>query len=738
VKAVRIIVKGLVQGVGFRPDVARLARSLDIKGYVKNVAGGAVEIWAEGELVEEFVHRLRELPPPIRVEELYLSRAEPKGYSKFEIRKSEPSVRARSQIPPDLGVCDECLREVRDPFSRRFRYALNSCSKCGPRFSMLYSLPYDRANTSMASFPFCAECEREYRDPWDRRYHAQGHSCPKCGPGVRLLDSDGKTLLVRDPIAEAAKLVSEGFIVAVKGMGGYHLAVKATDDRALAELRRRKSRPRKPFALMALNYEVANEIAVVSDREAFESPEAPIVLYPKRKPSPLSELVAPGHELIGVMRAYTPLHYLLLDATDDKFSVMTSANPTGKPTCITKECVLQMGVADFVLDHDREIVHRVDDSVVRYTAGTRVFLRRSRGFAPRWIELKRHLPEAVAVGAELQNAGAVSFDNKVVMTQYIGDTDDLEVLDFLETELRWFMKEYSMKPSLVVADLHPRYSSKALAVRLAEEFEAELLEVQHHHAHAAAVMAERGLDEAVGIVVDGTGYGLDGNSWGGEVLLVRGAEFERVCHLEYFPLPGGDRAVRYPARALLGLLWKAGEDPDEWKHLSKYLPRGEAEFEVAKRQLTNSILTSSLGRTLDAFAVLLGAAWERSYEGEPAMLLEAKSFGGKVLEVLDLVDKSGECVIRTTRLLRWALGALRKGLPKKDVAYTIQFNLGLNMGEVASELGLPVVASGGAAVNEPFMRGVRSAVKAHLPEKVPPGDGGIALGQLYVASHEES
>ncbi len=722
--------------MGFRPDVYRLARRHGISGYVKNVAGGAVEVWAEGEAeaLRAFVKELIEMPPPARVEEYSIREVRPKGYSKFVIAKSERSL-ARSQIPPDLAVCEECLKETLDPFARRYRYPLTSCAKCGPRFSMLYELPYDRENTSMRHFPFCAECEREYGDPEDRRFHAQGFACAKCGPKVKLLDSEGKTIIVKDPVREAAKLVDEGFIVAVKGMGGYHLAVRATDDRALAELRKRKNRPRKPFALMALNVEVANEIVVVTDRELFESPEAPIVLFPKRRPSPLSELVAPGHELIGVMRAYTPLHYMLLMETEDKFSVMTSANPTGKPTCINKECVISMGVADYVLEHEREIVHRVDDSVVRVSANKRLFLRRGRGYAPRWVELRTELKEGVAVGAELQNAGAISFGNKVVLTQYIGDTDDLDVLEFLREELKWFIEQYSIKPEFVAADMHPRYNTKLLARELEGEFGVPLIEVQHHHAHAVSAMADNGLEEAIAITVDGTGYGIDGNSWGGEVLLADYLDFKRLCHLEYLPLPGGDRAVKYPARIALAALNGIGEDLEKWKYLMDMLPGGKTEATIALRQAKTSIMTSSLGRTLDMFSALLKISWERSYEGEPAMLLEAASFGGALLARLDLIEsRGGECVISTTRLLRWVVDAIRSGMKVKDIAYTVQYNLGYNMALVASEHDLPLVVSGGAAVNEPFLKGVMDVKEPILPKRVPPGDGGISLGQIVVAS----
>ncbi|UXD21761.1 hydrogenase maturation protein HypF [Ignicoccus pacificus DSM 13166] len=730
-KAYRLVVRGLVQGVGFRPDVARIANSLNLKGYVKNVSGGSVEIWVEGERVEEFLEALKSFPRPAIIEEMKVEEVIAKGFDKFFIAKSE-GVGTRSQVPPDFGICENCLREVLNPFSRRFGYALNSCAKCGPRFSMLYSLPYDRGNTSMRYFPLCAECQREYEDPRDRRYHAQGISCAKCGPEVKLLDSEGRRVLVRDPIREASKLIDEGFIVAIKGMGGYHLAVKATEDAPVRELRKRKNRPRKPFALMALNIEVMNEIVEVKYEDVLNSPEAPILLLPKKKPSPLSDLVAPGHELIGVMRAYTAMHYLVLMNTEDKYSVMTSANPTGKPTCVTKECVIEMEVADFILEHDREIVHRVDDSVMRVTDGDLVFLRRSRGYAPKWIELPWNLPELVALGAELQNAGAISFENKVILTQYIGDTDELEALEFLENELKWFMEQYSLKPLAVVSDLHPLYNTTNLAQNLSEELGIEHVQVQHHHAHVASAMAEWGEEEGVGIAVDGTGYGTDGMIWGGEVLKVEGDRFDRVCHLSYFPLPGGDRAAKYPARIALAILDIIGElNEDLLKELALRLPGGELEARIALKQAKSSIFTSSAGRLLDAASALLGISWERSYEGEPAMLLEAKSFGGELIERIEAVRGSE---VDVGELFRWLLEA-RKKYKLKDVAYTFQYNVGYNLGLCMRDYDLPKFMSGGAAVNEPMVKGAREASgEVRLPRRVPTGDGGIALGQIAVAS----
>jgi len=721
------MVRGLVQGVGFRPDVARLATGLGLGGYVKNVSGGSVEIWVEGEKADEFVELLKAFPRPAVVESVEMEEVKPKGYKGFTIVRSE-GAGSRSQIPPDLAVCEKCLKEVLNPFSRRFRYPLNSCAKCGPRFSMLYKLPYDRENTSMRRFPLCAECEREYGDFKDRRYHAQGISCPKCGPEVRLVDGEGRTVLTSDPVREAAKLIDEGFIVAIKGMGGYHLAVRATEDRPLQELRGRKRRPRKPFALMALDERAASEVVELSHLDVLRSPEAPIVLLPKREPSPLSELVAPGHKLVGIMLAYTPMHYLVLMDTEDKFSVMTSANPTGKPTCTSLECVLEMGVADFVLDHGREVVHRVDDSVLRVTDGDLVFLRRSRGYAPKWIELPWKVPEAVALGAELQNTGAVSFENKVVLTQHVGDTDELEALEFLERELEWFMEQYSLTPEVIVVDKHPLYNTRRLGIEMAERHGAQLLEVQHHHAHLASAMADWGVEEAVGIAVDGTGYGEDGAIWGGEVLWSDLRSYKRLCHLKYFELPGGDRAAKYPARIALKILDELGEVHRWMDHLASKLPGGLKEAEIALRQ--GGVKSSSAGRFLDSVAAFLSVSWERSYEGEPAMLLEASSWKGEVLEVMDLV-KGNE--VDVYELFLWVLNNKDKRL--RDVAFTVQFNLGYNLGLCVSEHRLPRFASGGAAVNEPLIKGIRRvAGDVKLPKRVPPGDGGISLGQIAIAS----
>jgi len=738
--------------VGFRPFVYRTAVKLGLCGYVRNLGGSEVEIWVEGpdSFLERFLEALeREKPPPARLERVVVKRVEPCGYTSFTILESGAGISARSQIPPDIGVCDECLREVLDPSSRWYRYPFNSCAWCGPRFSMIYAVPYDRDNTAMRDFPLCSECEREYSDPSNqRRFHAQGISCPRCGPKLELLNPSGEPIECEDPITEAAKLIEEGAIVAVKGIGGFHLAALASNDEVVEVLRERKRRPQKPFAVMALNVEVASRIAELSELHValLTSPQRPIVLVPKRMPSPVSPLVAPGLSELGVMLPYTPLHYLLISETRDKFLVMTSGNRKGLPICKGLEALRELkGVADYFLVHNREIVNRVDDSVVRLTDGEPQLLRRSRGYAPAWLELPFDLgAEAVALGAYLDNAGAVAFEKKVVPTQYVGDVDNLENAEFLLSALDFLMKSYRVKPQIVASDKHPGYVTTELAAKLSGELGIPHVKVQHHHAHVVSAMASRNLfkdDEVVGIALDGVGYGDDGMIWGGEVLLASYAGYRRVGHLEYLPLPGGDRSTLYPARiAAAALAAKLG--PEEALRvclslgLERSLPRGVRELELAVRASARPPFSSSTGRFLDAVSALLGVCDVRTYEGEPAIKLEAAARGGQLVEELKLEVEGG--VVLTSELLLRLL-ELRSRYSVRDLSYTIQVRLGEALGRlVEDELGdlkLPVVVSGGAAVNDYIVRGLRSVLRnVLLPQGIPAGDGGLAVGQAVSAA----
>lgn len=750
--AALIVVTGVVQGVGFRPFVYRTAVKLGLRGYVRNLGGSEVEIWVEGvdDSIERFLEALeREKPPPAKLESIVVKRVEPRGYTGFAILESGTSVSVRSQIPPDIGVCVDCLREVLDPASRWYRYPFNSCAWCGPRFSMMYAVPYDRENTAMRDFPLCEECEREYSDPSNqRRFHAQGISCPVCGPKLKLLAPSGESIECEDPIAEAAKLIEEGAIVAVKGLGGFHLAALASDSGVVEELRRRKQRPQKPFAIMALDAKVVSEIAEPNERHLalLTSPERPIVLVPKKVPSPVSPLVAPGLSELGIMLPYTPLHYLLLSETRDKFLVMTSGNRKGLPICKGLEALRELrGIADYFLVHNREIVNRVDDSVIRLTDGEPQLLRRSRGYAPAWLELPFQLSvETVALGAHLDNAGAVAFENKVVPTQYVGDMDNLENAEFLLSALDFLVESYGVKPRLITSDKHPGYATTELASRLSGELGVPHIKVQHHHAHIASAMVSRGIPrdgEVVGIALDGVGYGDDGMVWGGEVLLASYTGYRRVGHLEYLPLPGGDRSTLYPARIVVAVL-AAKLGPEEAVRvclslgLERNLPGGLREMELAARAFAKPPFSSSAGRFLDAVSTLLGVCSARSYEGEPAIKLEAAARGGQLVGGLKL-EAEGGMVLTSEFLLR--LLELRSKHSVRDLSYTVQVRLGEALGRVVKEefgdLKLPVVVSGGAAVNNYIVKGLRSVLgDVLLPQGIPAGDGGLAVGQAVSAS----
>ncbi|MEZ0393771.1 MAG: carbamoyltransferase HypF [Desulfurococcaceae archaeon] len=760
----RLIVVGLVQGVGFRPFVHRLALRTGVAGYVRNVGGSEVEIWIEGEpgQVEDFVRGLvEERPPPCFIEDLTVEEVEPRGFQDFAILPSLDKAIARSNVPPDLAICGECLREVLDPGNRRYRYPFNSCAWCGPRFSMMYRVPYDRANTSMAKYELCEECRREYGDPGNlRRYHAQGISCPRDGPRLQLLDSSWSPVEAGDPIEEAAKLIEEGNVVAIKGIGGYHLACLATDDDVVLKLRERKRRPRKPFAIMGLDVGVLERLVYVSEeaREILESPQAPIVLLPKREDSPVSKYVSPGMTREGVFRAYTALHYLLLMGTRDKFLVMTSGNVSGEPMCSDEDCARRelSQVADYFLVHDREIVNRVDDSVVRFTGGRPVLLRRSRGYAPLWIRVGRDLGgEFVALGADLNNAAAVGFEDKIVLTQYVGDLDEEGGLRDLHRFLEFFARSYriDLARAVVAVDKHPRYVSRALGEELARSHGSRLVEVQHHYAHvlgAAYDVGARG--RVVGIAVDGLGWGDDGTVWGGEVLAFDASRpgYRRAGALRPLPLTSDADALR-PLRIATALLASLGWDLEEVARLRAYraLPERALREHAVVHALASSgryVRASSTGRLLDAASALLGACSVRTYEGEPAMALEELARGGRVLDEAPearIAGGNGLLVLDYGELFEWLALSLEDGARPEDLAATFLARVGEGLGELAARAARgwadAAVISGGAAVNDFIYSGASRALaeiglELRLPRRIPPNDGGIAFGQVVAAS----
>ncbi|MEF8829934.1 MAG: carbamoyltransferase HypF [Halobacteriales archaeon] len=747
-------VDGVVQGVGFRPFVYRTAVARDLTGRVKNLGDAGVAITLEGdpEAVDGFLTELRTDPPPLaRIESVDVERGDPEGYEEFEIVRSASAEGGSGTIPPDTGMCGACLADMRDPDSRYHGYWATACVDCGPRFTVIRDLPYDRPRTSMDEFPMCDDCRGEYEDPADRRYHAQTIACPECGPTLTLLDPGGEQLATRrDAIRETGERLAGGDIVAVKGVGGSHLAADATDPEVVARLRDRTGRPAKPFAVMAPDVAAVESFAAVSgtEHEHLTDVRRPIMLLETDGDRPWLDAVAPGLHTVGVMLPYSGLHHLLFDHVDGPL-VMTSANLPGRPMATTEATILDRlgGVVDAALVHDREIVARADDSVARVIAGGRRFVRRSRGWVPESLPRTggEGAPEVVAVGPEFDVTVALARDGEVIHSQYVGDVDGPETLSFHRTAREHLADVTGADPAVVACDLHPGFETTGEAERLADRGLDGPEAVQHHHAHAASLLAEHGRERAVVVAADGTGYGPDGTVWGGEVLDAGLADYERVGGLDTFRLPGGEAAIERPARILASLL----DDPDRIDDLlvEREVVDGADDAAVVRRQLdrgVNSPRTSSAGRFLDATSALLGVATERSYEGEPAMRLEAAAAEGTPIEYdVPFATRDGERVVDVADLAR-DLADLADDSPAADVAATAQRALADGLAEIAVETadtrGIETVGfSGGVAYNDAITRRLRERVRAAGLEflghdQVPPGDGGVSYGQAVVAS----
>ncbi|MDY0392303.1 MAG: carbamoyltransferase HypF [Candidatus Bipolaricaulis sp.] len=731
----RIHVTGTVQGVGFRPFVYRAAVGEGLAGHVRNLGDAGVEIEVEGDpaSVARFVAALRGSAPPLAViERLEEADLPPHGSEGFRIVPSRDGGHGSGTIPPDVATCAACLNDIADPGSRFHGYWATSCTDCGPRFTVIEGLPYDRPRTAFREFGMCPDCQRAYSDPRDRRYHAQTIACPACGPELRYV-GDGRDEAA-DPLGRAQGALQEGKVVAIKGLGGTHLACDATREEVVAELRRRLGRPGQPFALMAREDQLTM-FASPSDQEwaLLRSPRRPIVVLPLRAGS-LAPAVAPGLDTVAAMLPYTGLHHLLLGGLPFPL-VMTSANYPGRPMLIANEEILAnlSRVADGFLLHNRRIVARCDDSVVRLTGGAPTFLRRSRGWVPEPIALDLGEEPLLALGGDLNVAFALYGHGKVYLSQHIGSTEHLDTFEFLRGALDHLLHLTSLPlPKRIACDLHPRFATTRLACELGEA-----IPVQHHVAHIAGLAAEHGIEELVGIAADGYGYGTDGEAWGGEVIAWRRGEWDRAGSLRPLPLPGGDRATLRPGRMAASYLLAAGLDPAE-----AGLP--PVELDVVRVQIERGVncpSTTSAGRFLDAVAAWLGIAGERTYEGEPAMRLEAAARRGNARPVpLAVRELGGRRVLDTVDLFR-ALSEFRSaGEGRADLAATAQAALARGLAQLAigaaRERGIATVGlTGGVAVNDAIATTVRGEVEgaglrlvAH--RLVPPGDGGLAFGQL--------
>jgi hydrogenase maturation protein HypF len=750
---VKINVKGIVQGVGFRPFVYRNAVRLGLNGYVRNRGDAGVEILLEGkdEAVAAFLNYLKEqAPPQARIHEILQTPLKGKNeYSKFTIvQSSKEAEHAGSVVPPDIAICGDCLRELRDPTDPRYDYFFITCVNCGPRFTIIERLPYDRENTTMREFPLCGFCKREHEDPANRRFHAQTVACPTCGPKAYLTTNTGVNVHTADPVRKAGKLLSEGKIVAVKGYGGFHVAASVAKEEPLARLRESKNRRAKPFALMARSLDAIQSFAEVNskEKELLTSPARPIVLLNKSGKYSLSDQVAPGLHNVGVMLPYSAMHYMLFDRVPDRAFVMTSANPPNEPLVKGNEEALRVmgGYVDYFLFHDRSIAHRCDDSVTRVHGTRNTFIRRSRGYAPAPIMLTRKAKCCVVgLGGELNNTSCILNQDKAFISQHVGDVENLGTRGFLKEATKHLIRLTNSKIDAVACDLHPKFTTTHLAKELAEQNAWNLIQVQHHHAHVAALMAEHGVDEIVGVACDGYGYGVDSSAWGGEILqcTMGSSDFRRLGYLEPQPLLGGDVATRYPLRIAAGILSKETNIEDWLKQNAAHLPHGETEANLILSQLKTQSTpkTTSLGRILDAAAAILGICYERTFEGEAAMKLESAAVKGK--DVLSLAQLVRGKALDTTQLLISVFENKDK-FSSADLAYSVHAYLAKGLAKLAAEkaagCGVGVVGfTGGSAVNVLLAKLMREVVEAEglrflVHEQVPSGDGGVSLGQAVV------
>ena len=760
-----IAVTGIVQGVGFRPFIYRLATRQGLVGFVRNMGDAGVQVVVEGEkrAIEKFIDSLRREQPPLsRIDEIKV--AWKPSTDEFTIFRVVPSERSGlglpSVVPPDLALCEDCLREMLDLRDRRHNYPFITCVNCGPRFTIIEELPYDRPRTSMKAFPLCVDCLHEYQNPTDRRYHAEPTCCPVCGPRMELYNGDGRRVDATDPIREATRLLDEGNIVAVKGIGGVHVASKTTDDEVIVRIRKAFNRPQQPLAVMSKDLKTVKTFAEVSEEEAraLTSYRRPILVLQCLPEYMLSELVAPGLDSIGVMLPYSGIHHLLLRHGEDPAYVMTSANVAGLPMLIDNvEAIMDLNKAvDYFLLHDRVVVNRCDDSVVKLIGGKPTFLRRSRGYVPEPVKLAfKSRRNVLAIGAELNVTASVLVGDRCFVSQHIGDTTKVETLEYMQAATEQLMHTLNLESVNVIAhDLHPNYATTRIAPRMARRLKAKTFAVQHHHAHLASLMVERGLGELIGIAADGVGYGSDGTIWGGEIMVAKLSSFEHAGGLKKQRMPGGDLATQFPARMVVGILWQHLKRKELERVLSKFCTNGfrhgAREVGVVLQQLerdVNVFRTSSCGRVLDAIACSLGICGERTYEGEPAIKLEAAANKGDVKKVKlePAIEKAdGEKVVDTSQLLVDILGALRARVPRRHIAAAAQRAIARGLALIAIDAAslrkIDVVGgSGGVFYNRAITAEVRKEVeKAGLRfiqhELLPPGDGGISVGQAVIAA----
>ncbi len=780
-RGLKIHITGIVQGVGFRPFVYGLATRYALTGWVRNTSAGVdIEVDGDREMIDNFLNAMKaELPPLARMDRFDVTWQDPSGFTAFEIIHSEAVEGAFQPISPDVSICPDCLRELFDPNDRRYRYPFINCTNCGPRFTIITDIPYDRPNTTMAGFSLCPDCAAEYQNPLDRRFHAQPVACPVCGPKVWLETTDNRQQTTNgdDAIRQAQQWLVQGKIIAIKGLGGFHLACDATNAAAVIELRNRKLRVDKPFALMMPDIETVERhcFLSVAERELLEARQRPIVLLRRRSDSPIAAETAPQQDTLGVMLPYTPLHYLLLTSgtgVQPSFStlpplVMTSGNLSEEPIATDNEEARQRlsGLADAFLMHNRDIHTRCDDSVVRVIGDQEkgdqdvdfskslvpnhpipvYLLRRSRGYAPDPIQLPFEVHPTLAVGPELKNTFCLTRDRYAFMSHHIGDMENYETLRSFEDGITHFENLFRIKPEIIAYDLHPNYLSTRYALQRAERDNLPTFGVQHHHAHIAACMAENGLTgerKVIGVSFDGTGYGPDGTIWGGEFLLADYAGFERLAHLEPFPLPGGDAAIKRPARTALSLLWSLGMEWEEWLAPAQNLCYEEKmALRVQLERGLNSPQTSSMGRLFDAAAALAGVRQKVNYEAQAAIEFEAAADPDEGAAYRFEIRNEA---IDAQPVIQALLADIRAGItiPKLSARFhqavaEMVYRICIQVREISGSN--EVALSGGVWQNMVLLKKSILLLQAGgfnilIHRQVPTNDGGVALGQALAAA----
>jgi hydrogenase maturation protein HypF len=749
-----IEVSGIVQGVGFRPHVYRLARERALAGEISNTPSGVtIEVQGPREKIDDFVVRLRQEAPPLaKITGLAMADLPCNDDREFQITASRRGEAVHTLISPDVAVCEDCLREMLDPQDRRYRYPFINCTNCGPRFTIVHDIPYDRPHTSMSVFPMCPACRAEYEDPLNRRFHAQPNACWDCGPRLQLWNRGGHSISVQNPLAGAITAIREGSIVAIKGLGGFHLVADATNAEAVALLRQRKRRVEKPFAVMVPTVASARRFCEVTNEEeaALVSLLRPIVLLRRTAPSVIAADVAPHNRDLGIFLPYTPLHHLLF--AEGKFDalVMTSGNLSEEPIAIDNdEAFTRLNeLADLFLMHNRDILLRCDDSVVRVLSGKTCQMRRSRGYVPVPVFLKDELPPILAVGGELKNTICISNGKHAFLSQHVGDLENVESYTFFQDAIAHLEKVLEVQPEILAYDLHPGYFSTQWAL---QQPGLRTVGVQHHHAHIASCMAENHVEgRVIGFALDGTGYGTDGHIWGGEVLVAGYDSFERIAHFEYVPLPGGDTAIREPWRmAVSYLAHHFGRSFLNWRiPFVEQLDIRKAELLLQMMQKdVNSPLTSSCGRLFDAVSALVGLRQQVNYEAQAAIELEMAITGSSSEPPypMDLTREGDGWTISTRRMFEAIVRDIESRKPASVISRRFHDGLIEVLARVANLIRQrtwleQVCLSGGTFNNSYLLEHLSSRLRAERFEvfthsEVPAGDGGLCLGQAVVAAH---